>query len=83
MRKIKWVRTAQIGDEVYVKKYKVIGEVREVLPNGRISKVAIQTPRGEQIIDTINLIVKIVLILDGLIPTIRRMFQSIFRKKKQ
>lgn len=76
-------RSVSVGDEVYLPKYKAFGEVREIMPDGTISKVAIQTPRGEMIVNTLNLVVRIAMILESLVPVLKRLWQSIFSKKKQ
>lgn len=70
---------AKIGDKVYIPELDKTGRIKEMNPDGRITKVEIQTPSGPEIIETVNLVVQVF----GLIKKLIKLIGGLFRKKKR
>lgn len=72
------MRNIQIGDEVYISDLRQFGTVQEITPSGRISKVKITTGDGDQIINTLTMIVTIARLIEtGLLPIIKAIYLEI------
>lgn len=74
------------GDKVYIQDIEQFGIVEEVTPTGLVSKVKIKTPTGEEVINTLHLVVTIANIIQkGILPIIKAMIVEIrswFHTKK-
>ena len=75
-------RKAKIGQKVYIPKYEQFGEVVEIW-DGRITKVAVQTPEGEKEIDTTLLEVIFAKVVQSVADWLIKLFNKLIRKKKK
>jgi hypothetical protein len=64
------------GTEVFIPQYKVFGKVVEVADDGTITKVKIETPLGEEIVETARLVVEIVRLVKGLWSALKSVFSE-------
>jgi len=74
---------AQVGDEVFIPELEQFGKVETVRPDGRITKVAVNTPKGKEVIDTEELEVIFAIILRGIAKWFAKLIKGAFKKKKR
>jgi hypothetical protein len=76
---------AKIGDTVYIVEQDRFGEVREILADGTITKVAVPTGKtaGEvEIVDTSQFEIILVTLLNILTKWLKSKIKQLFSKKK-
>ncbi len=66
-----------LNKKVYINDLEQFGIVKDILEDGTISKVQIITPTGNKTIDTINMVITIVKIVEELKPLWTRIVQGV------